>query len=107
MCWPPPSLDIRSWATGVWIPRSHANNTKSLLMSFCMRAYSSNDFRLRTWLFLHRLDLLFILPYAAVHAQREVFMYAMLLAFLMLLSGCSAARPTGPDAARPLIDESA
>src|SRR5438094_1626924 len=34
-------------------------------------------------------------------------MYAMLLALLMLLSGCSAATPTGPEAARALIDESA
>ena len=34
-------------------------------------------------------------------------MFAVLLALLMVLSACSSAAPTGPDAARALIDESA
>src|SRR5262245_31166048 len=34
-------------------------------------------------------------------------MLAVLLALLMVLSACSTAQPTGPDAARALIDESA
>jgi glyoxylase-like metal-dependent hydrolase (beta-lactamase superfamily II) len=34
-------------------------------------------------------------------------MFAIVLAMLILLSGCSSTQPTGPDAARALIDESA
>src|SRR5215470_13671800 len=39
--------------------------------------------------------------------QRRMFMFAIVLALLIVLSGCSSAQPTGPDAARALIDESA
>src|SRR5215510_5976833 len=34
-------------------------------------------------------------------------MFAIVFALLVLLSACSSAQPTGPDAARVLIDESA
>src|SRR5437867_13036576 len=38
---------------------------------------------------------------------QEDFMFAIFLALLMLLSACSSAPPTGPDAARALIEQSA
>src|SRR5262249_39249217 len=38
---------------------------------------------------------------------REDLMFAIVLALLVLLSACSSATPTGPDAARALIEESA
>src|SRR5262249_47627122 len=37
----------------------------------------------------------------------ENFMYAIVLVLVLLLSACSSAQPTGPQAARALIDESA
>src|SRR5690348_15781504 len=39
--------------------------------------------------------------------QKEEPMLAIVVAFLLLLSACSSAQPTGPAAARELIEESA